>query len=111
MSFPRDLDSIEDIARSIQFVMEYADSITEDIFSVDHAAQNVIIRELTVIGEAARRLSKPFLANNPGFPIADMIALRNALVHDYDDIRLPWVWATVKQDLAPLLASCRLLLE
>jgi uncharacterized protein with HEPN domain len=103
MSYPRDLDWIEDITKAIRFVLEYAATVNEDIFSVDHAVQNVILREITVIGEAARRLSEDFVRTHPEIPVADMISMRNALVHDYDDIRLPWVWATVKNDLPGLL--------
>ncbi len=104
MSYDRNLDSIEDIVRSISFATSYASTITEDFFSVDHAAQNVIIRELTIIGEASRRLTKEFVAAHPEIPIASMISMRNALVHDYDDIRLMWVWATVRDDFPGLLA-------
>lgn len=103
MSYVRDLDWIEDIVNAIRFVTEYAASITEEKFSVDHAAQNVILREITIIGEAVRRLSLSFVESHPEIPFADMISMRNALVHDYDDIRLPWVWATVKNDLPDLL--------
>jgi uncharacterized protein with HEPN domain len=105
MSYNRDLDSVEDIVKSIRFVTSYAETVTEDQFSVDHAVQNVILREVTIIGEAARRLSRSFLEEHPEIPVADMISMRNALVHDYDDIRLPWVWATVKNDLPGLLAT------
>ena len=103
MSYHRDLDWIHDIVGSIKFVTEYASSITEDFFSLDHAAQNVILREVTIIGEAARRCSPEFIESHPEIPFADMISMRNALVHDYDDIRLPWVWVTVKNDLPGLL--------
>lgn len=103
MSYHRDLDWIEDIIRAIRFVLEYADTVDEDRFSVDHAIQNVILREVTVIGEAARRLSDDFVRAHPEVPVPEMISMRNALVHDYDDIRLPWVWSTIKNDLPGLL--------
>lgn len=61
MSYDRNLDSIEDIVRSIGFAIEFTSGISEEFFSVDHAAQNVVIRELTIIGEATRRLTPEFL--------------------------------------------------
>ena len=103
MSYNRDLDWIEDIIRAIRFLLEYADTVDEGHFSVDHAIQNVILREITVIGEAARRLSDDFVLAHPEVPVPEMISMRNALVHDYDDIRLPWVWSTVINDLPGLL--------
>jgi uncharacterized protein with HEPN domain len=70
----------------------------------------VILREMTIIGEAARRLSQPFMDAHPEIPFAGMISMRNALVHDYDDVRLQWVWATVKEDLPGLLTTLEPLL-
>jgi uncharacterized protein with HEPN domain len=61
MSQIRDDAWLLDIINAIRFVTEYAASVSEDTFSVDHATQNVIIREVTIIGEAVRRLSLDLL--------------------------------------------------
>jgi len=37
--------------------------------------------------------------------------MRNAIIHDYDDVRLPWVWSTVKNDLPGLLLTIEPILE
>jgi uncharacterized protein with HEPN domain len=73
MSYNRNLDWMEDIVNAIRFVTEYAETVTEDTFSVDHAVQNVILREITIIGEAVRRLTQPFIESHPEIPFADMI--------------------------------------
>jgi len=57
MSYNRDADSLDDIVKAVRFATEYAATVTEDIFSVDHAVQNVILRELMIIG----KLSEEFL--------------------------------------------------
>jgi uncharacterized protein with HEPN domain len=105
MSQIRDDAWLLDIINAIHFVTEYASTVSEDIFSVDHATQNVIIREITVIGEAVRRLSPGFVAAHPEIPFAPIIAMRNALIHDYDDISLKHVWDSVHFDLPILLQT------
>ena len=103
MSQIRDDAWLLDIINAIRFVTEYAATVSEDIFSVDHATQNVIIREVTIIGEAVRRLSPGFVEAHPEIPFGPIIAMRNALIHDYDDISLKHVWDSVQFHLPELL--------
>ena len=39
----------------------------------------------------------------PGVPWADIIGMRNRLIHAYDDVNLSVVWQTVTSDLPPLV--------
>ena len=40
----------------------------------------------------------------PGIPWADIVGMRNRLVHAYFDINLEILWRTVQYDLPPLIA-------
>ena len=64
-----------------------------------------IARCLEIIGEAASRLSAETRAEYPTLPYVEMITMRNRLIHAYFDIDLDILWATVSEDLPPLLAS------
>ena len=61
-----------------------------------------LVKEIEIIGEAAARLSDETRAAIPGIPWADVVGMRNRLVHVYFDIDLERLWDTVQQDL-PLL--------
>lgn len=63
-----------------------------------------IVKSVELIGEAASRISKECQASLPKVPWADIIAMRNRLIHVYFDIDLDRVWDTVTEDLPPLIA-------
>lgn len=60
---------------------------------------------LTVIGEAAARVSAEGRAALPSLPWSDIVAMRNRLVHGYDTIRFDRVWSVLADDLPPLIAA------
>ena len=58
-----------------------------------------MLYHLQVIGEAARSLSKEFLARFPDPVWSKAVGLRNILVHHYFDIDQQLIWQVVEQDL------------
>jgi uncharacterized protein with HEPN domain len=66
---------------------------------------------LEVIGEAASRITRTFQDENPEIPWAQIIAMRNRLVHAYYDVKLDIVWNTVTQDLPPLIQQLEALIN
>lgn len=55
-------------------------------------------------GEAANQVSEPTRELTPAIPWADIISMRNRLVHAYFDINLEILWKTVRYDLPPRIA-------
>jgi len=70
----------------------------------DPMFRDAIIRQLQIIGEAARLLSDEFRAQAAGVPWADVINMRHWLVHGYAAINLDIVWDTACRDV-PQVAS------
>jgi uncharacterized protein with HEPN domain len=103
--------SLADILLSSRRAVSYAETITEDLFSVDLNSQDILIRQMTILGEAFRRLSPDFRIAHPDLPYGIIIAMRNALVHDYDGIILPDLWMTVKKDLPQLIVNIEKILH
>ena len=71
------------------------------------AAQDIIARRLSIIGEAAASLSRKypdFCEKHPEIPFRVIIGMRNILVHDYGAIDWMLVWNTIQQDIPPLFA-------
>ncbi len=106
-----DSQSLADIIIASRRAIEYASSITEDFFSTDLNSQDILIRQMTIVGEAFRRLSDEFKTAHPGLPYGIVVAMRNALVHDYDGIILPDLWYTIKDDLPRLLDKMEQILK
>ena len=62
-----------------------------------------IIKELEIIGEAAANVSQETRDRFPQIPWADIIGMRNRLVHVYFRINLYVIWSTVQKDLTELI--------
>ena len=62
------------------------------------------MRQLEIIGEAARRLSKETRLQLSESSWRQIIGMRNHLIHIYDDVDLAIVWDTIQNDLSPLIA-------
>ncbi len=64
-----------------------------------------LVRLIEVIGEAAAQTSQAFQDTHPEIPWAQIIAMRNRLIHAYFDVDVDRVWDTVVDDLPPLMVA------
>jgi len=64
--------------------------------------QDAVIRNLEIIGEATKRISKNLRSQNPNIPWREMAGLRDVLIHDYFGIDVKIVWNVVEQELPRL---------
>jgi len=63
-----------------------------------------IVKDVEIIGEAAARTTATARAAYPDVPWAQIIAMRNRLIHAYFDVDLQVVWDTVTVDLPQLIS-------
>ena len=63
-------------------------------FLADITRQAAVLHELTVIGEAAGRLSETLRQAYPATPWAKVVAFRNVVVHEYFGLNWEIVWDT-----------------
>lgn len=105
------MSEIDDISR-LRHMREAAHAALQfmagkDRATLDHDLQLVfaVVRAVEIIGEAASRISPEFRQQNPQFPWAAIVGMRNRLVHAYFDVDLDQVWKTVKNDLPLLIAE------
>ena len=67
--------------------------------------QDAIIRQLEIIGEATKRLSKGLRSRHSEVPWRRMARLRDVLIHDYFGVDLAAVWEITQKDLPQLKGS------
>jgi uncharacterized protein with HEPN domain len=65
---------------------------------------DAVVRELEIIGEAARNLSVPSIEEHPDIPWSRIRRMRNILIHEYFGVNLKVVWDTSHSNLPPLKA-------
>ena len=80
------------------------DKSTKDLYANRMLALS-IVKSIEIIGEAASTVSKEFRENHKEIPWANIIAMRNRLIHVYFDIDLNRVWDTLTDDLPPLIVA------
>lgn len=79
-------------------------------FHRDRQFNLALVRLLELVGEAASHVSAEARARLPGVPWADVIGLRNRLIHGYDDLEFDILWDVVQMDLPPLIRSLEAML-
>ena len=62
-----------------------------------------LVRAIEIIGEAAANVSSECREKYPQIPWANIIGMRNRLVHAYFDIDLDILWNTATTKLEPLI--------
>lgn len=90
------------ILSSIERVEEYTDSMEKDDFLSSNLVQDGTIRQIEIIGEATKNLSKDFREKYPQVPWSDIAGMRDRLIHHYFGVNLKDVWYTVKVDIPAL---------
>ena len=68
-----------------------------ETFLSDVTRQAAVLHELTVIGEAANRLSEEIRHRHAGTPWSKIIAFRNVVVHEYFGLHWEIVWNTATE--------------
>jgi len=91
-------------------IMECIDRIQDyttqgrEAFFVSRLTQDAVIRNLEIIGEAARRVPEHYRQAHPNIPWREMAGLRNVLIHDYEGVDISRVWLVIENEL-PLVRA------
>jgi len=93
---------IEDMLERIDRIKRAVAGMDHDAFVHDDKTIDAVIRNLTVIGEAANRLSQEFKNRHPDVPWHRIVGLRHRVVHDYFDVDLELVWRIVETEVPQL---------
>lgn len=73
--------------------------------NADRVLSLALVRLLEIVGEAANRLPRDVQDQYPAIPWAEIIGLRNRLIHGYGAIDLDIVYRIITADLPPLIAA------
>ncbi len=109
---PRDWTlRVEDIIDAIIKIQRYTAGMTRDQFYANELVQDAVIRNFTVIGEAARHVPPEVENLYPDVPWARMRGMRNLVVHEYSGVDPRIVWDTSEEDLPPLVQMLKNIVE
>ncbi len=103
-------DYLDHILEAIDRIERYTEQLDESAFYLSEMAQDAVIRNLEVIGEASRNIQRDYPAfsdQHPQLPLRFAHEMRNALAHAYFKVDLRIVWSTVKRELPALRRTVR----
>ena len=101
------------IVEAVERIAEYTEDIAETAFLDNTLVQDAVIRNIEVIGEAARNVQRrypEFVAQHEDIPWEDVYWMRNRLSHGYFAVDMEIVWKTVERDIPELGRQVRELL-
>ena len=98
---------VADIVDSIEKILNYTAGMSFEQFRKDSKTIDAVIRNFTIIGEAARHIPDEIVQSHPEIPWREMADLRNIIVHEYSGVNEKIIWETIQTDLPGLLSSLR----
>ena len=98
---------VADIVDSIEKILSYTAGMSFEQFRKDSKTIDAVIRNFTIIGEAARHIPDDIVQSHPEIPWREMADLRNIIVHEYSGVNEKIIWETIQTDLPGLLSSLR----
>jgi uncharacterized protein with HEPN domain len=111
MSKRTDADLVEDIVEAITRIERYTAGLTLRAFLVDTKTQDATVRNLEIIGEAAKGLSSSFKKKHKVVPWQEIAGMRDRLIHDYAGVNWDIVWDVLQTKLPELRSHLEMLEE
>jgi uncharacterized protein with HEPN domain len=106
----RDPANLFDMLEASEKVQRFLKNKTFEDFLKDDMLQAAVERNIGIIGEAARRISEELKQEHPEIPWRKIIAQRNVLIHEYDDIDYKEIWVVASFHLPRLIDQIKLLI-
>lgn len=98
-------DYLAHILEAIERIDRYTGDISEVMFLENEMAQDAVIRNFEIIGEACHNIEweyPDFAAAHPELPLLPAYEMRNAVSHGYFKVDLELVWNTIHRNLPKL---------
>jgi uncharacterized protein with HEPN domain len=102
---------IQDILDCVAKVERYTAGMTFETFLASDMTIDAVLRNIEIIGEAARYIPPEIEAKYPDVPWIEMRGMCNIVAHAYFGVSLSIVWDTVTRDLPPLPSLLKEILE
>lgn len=100
---PRDPEALIDIWQAAQRVLRFTQGVTRSDLETNEEKQAAILYQLTIIGEATKRLSPEFRQQHAAIPWKQMAGMRDIVTHHYDEVDPDVIWDVVQDDIPQLL--------
>jgi len=111
MSKRGDVESLNDIREAIARIKQYLSGLSYEVFLKDEKTQDAVIRNLEIIGEAAKNLSGDIKKRYPFLPWKKLAGIRDRLIHQYFGVNFDIVWNVARNELLRLQTEIKKIIK
>ena len=98
----RDKSRLEHILDAINRLQTHAGNLSKDELEQDVLRYYGIVKNIEIIGEAARMLTEAFRSAHPEVNWRSIANMRNFLVHEYFQVDSDVVWSVIHEEIVIL---------
>ena len=102
---------LQDMLEAARRILDYTAGLDYAAFRADFKTQDAVLRNLEVLGEAAKHISEEVAAQYPSLPWREMAGTRDRLIHHYFGVNLDVVWGIVELELPGVVAKLEAILN
>jgi uncharacterized protein with HEPN domain len=102
---------LQDILESISEIEQRTKAMTFEEFAKNQTNIKAVLYDFIIIGEATRNVPKEIQSRYPLIPWRLMAGMRNVATHEYFQVNLSRVLATIQEDLPTLVPQLQEVLE
>ena len=92
---------LNDIIEALEKIETYIKDMSYEEFIKDDKTKDAVLRNLEVIGEAAKNLSIIVKEKYPAVKWKAIMGMRDKIIHEYFGVSFSIVWETIQNDLPP----------
>jgi uncharacterized protein with HEPN domain len=100
-----DAASLLDIVQACRRLQRHLSGVDQAHFFADEKTQDAVIRQIEIIGEAAKRLTAEFRQAHSQLPWKQMAGMRDILIHQYDRVDMAEIWSAATVDVPAVLVA------
>lgn len=98
-----DLVYVGDMLTAARTVVDFTQGRTLSEYESDVFFRSAVERQIEILGEAARRVSREFQQAHPEIPWRPIQAQRHVLAHDYGEIKHERIWRVAETHVPDLI--------
>ncbi len=83
--------------------VQFAQGVNREQLASDVLRQSAILYQISIMGEATKRLSREFRQLHSEVPWDDVAGMRDIIAHQYDRVDLDIVWQVIQRNIPELL--------
>ena len=106
----RDRSSLLDIVKFARNIVEITREMDRAQLESDLIKQSAVLYQISILGEAVKRLSQTFCSQYSEIPWKKIAGMRDKITHQYDRVDLDIVWDVVQNNIPELIATLEPLL-